>query len=228
MKNPKNLKKCKQRGTAHLPLPWPKINSSCLWVDCGWVWGGVGTRFLWSRPTLIWSMNGKIKYTCKFEKNTINDLWSEYETTSGYSLEKKISNNFFPSMFLTNVCFKNYNKKNIGHHASYLFVLRSDEELTLGTSAWNSLRRFVILSHRRSTIVSFETYPLYLHLPGLVDSYNVVRLYLLFSLSGHKSVGCYELDGTSRLTHELTGSILSWMEFTLHSLGASFQSAQWL
>ena len=163
MKNPKNLKKCKQRGTAHLPLPWPKINSSCLWVDCGWVWGGVGTRFLWSRPTLIWSMNGKIKYTCKFEKNTINDLWSEYETTSGYSLEKKISNNFFPSMFLTNVCFKNYNKKNIGHDASYLFVLRSDEELTLGTSAWNSLRRFVILSHRRSAIVSFETYPLYLH-----------------------------------------------------------------
>ena len=53
MKNPKNLKKCKQRGTVHLPLPWPNINSSCLWVDCGWVWGGVGARLLWSRPTLI-------------------------------------------------------------------------------------------------------------------------------------------------------------------------------
>ena len=43
-------------------------------------------------------------------------------------------------------------------------------------------------------------------LPGLVDSYNVVRLYLLFTLLGHKSVGCYKLDGTSPLTHELTGS----------------------
>ena len=29
---------------------------------------------------------------------------------------------------------------------------------------------------------------------------------MLFTLSGHKSVGCYELDGTSLLTHELTGS----------------------
>ena len=49
--------------------------------------------------------------------------------------KKKNFEQFFPSMFLTNVCFKNYNKKNIGHHASYLFVLRSEEELTLGTSA---------------------------------------------------------------------------------------------
>ena len=38
-KNSKNLKKCKQSGTTHLPLPWPKINSSWLSVDCGWGWG---------------------------------------------------------------------------------------------------------------------------------------------------------------------------------------------
>ena len=31
-----NLKKCKQSGTTHLPLPWPKINSSWLSVDCDW------------------------------------------------------------------------------------------------------------------------------------------------------------------------------------------------
>ena len=68
------------------------------------------------------------------------------------------------------------------------------------------MKLFTAVCYTLRTIVSFETYPLYLHLPGLVDSYNVVRLYLLFSLSGHKSVGCYELDGTSRLTHELTGS----------------------
>ena len=49
--------------------------------------------------------------------------------------QKKKFEQFFPSMFLINVCFKNYNKKNIGHQASYLFLLRSDEELTLGTSA---------------------------------------------------------------------------------------------
>ena len=42
--------------------------------------------------------------------------------------------------------------------------------------------------------------------PSLVDSYNVVWLCLLFTPSGHESVGCYELHGTSRLTHELTGS----------------------
>ena len=31
-----NLKKCKQSGTTHLPLPWPKSNSSWLSVDCDW------------------------------------------------------------------------------------------------------------------------------------------------------------------------------------------------
>ena len=29
---------------------------------------------------------------------------------------------------------------------------------------------------------------------------------MLFTLSGHKSVGCYESPGTSRLTHDMTGS----------------------
>ena len=149
-----------------------------------WLWLGLGrgrceVAFIKIDIDLKYEWQNKMHMQIMFlEKNTINDLWSEYETTSGDSSEKKNFEQFFPSMFLTNVCFKNYNKKNIGHHASYLFVLRSDEELTLGTSAWNSLRRFVILSHRRSTIVSFETYPLYLNflLPGLVDSYNVVRL----------------------------------------------------
>ena len=42
--------------------------------------------------------------------------------------------------------------------------------------------------------------------PSLVDSYNVVQLCLLFTLSGHKSVGCYESPGTSGLTHDMTGS----------------------
>ena len=64
-KNPKKLKKCKQRGITHLPLPFPNINSSCLSVDCDWVRGGVGVKLLWSRLTLIRSMNGRIKYKCK-------------------------------------------------------------------------------------------------------------------------------------------------------------------
>ena len=42
--------------------------------------------------------------------------------------------------------------------------------------------------------------------PSLVDSYNVVQLCLPFTLSGHKSVGCYESPGTSGLTHDMTGS----------------------
>ena len=41
-------------------------------------------------------------------------------------------------------------------------------------------------------------------LPSLVDSYNVVQLCLLFTLSGHKSVGCYESPGS--LTHDMAGS----------------------
>ena len=68
------------------------------------------------------------------EKNTI--MISEVDMRRLQVIpQKKNFEPFFPSIFLTNVCFKNYNKKNIGHHASYLFVLRSDEELTLGTSA---------------------------------------------------------------------------------------------
>ena len=46
------------------PSP-PNINSSCLSVDCDWVRGGVGVKLLWSRLTLIRSMNGKIKFKCK-------------------------------------------------------------------------------------------------------------------------------------------------------------------
>ena len=149
-----------------------------------WLWLGLGrgrceVSLIKTDIDLKYEWQNKIHIQIMiFEKNTINDLWSEYETTSGDSSEKKISNNFFLQCSLPMSVSKTTIKKNMGHHASYLFVLRSDEELTLGTSAWNSLRRFVILSHRRSTIVSFETYPLYLHflLPGLVDSYNVVRL----------------------------------------------------
>ena len=73
-KNPKKLKKCKQRGTTHLPLPFPNINSSCLSVDCDWVRGRGGCEVALIKtdtdPKYEWK--NKIKMQIMFlEKNAL-------------------------------------------------------------------------------------------------------------------------------------------------------------
>ena len=66
-----------------------------------WLWLGLGrgrceVAFIKIDIDLKYEWQNKMHMQIMFlEKNTINDLWSEYETTSGDFSEKKISNNFF-------------------------------------------------------------------------------------------------------------------------------------